>query len=84
VQRREGVRKNWMERIRNEGEGMKVKIEDNGSKDKKETITKEERPIVKYVLALKLARLVTETVTSVQHRYCWTVVMCVHNADTER
>lgn len=37
MQRGEGVRKKWMERIRNEGDGMKVKIEDNRGKEKKET-----------------------------------------------
>jgi hypothetical protein len=37
VQRGEGVRKNWTGRIGNEGEGMKVKTEDNRGKDKKET-----------------------------------------------
>lgn len=37
MQREEGVRKNWSERIKNEGEGKKVKIEDNRGKDKKET-----------------------------------------------
>ena len=31
------VRKNWMERFRNGGEGMKFKIEHNRGKDKKET-----------------------------------------------
>jgi hypothetical protein len=36
VQRGKEVRNNWKERISNEGEGTKVKIEDIRGKDKKE------------------------------------------------